>query len=330
MPQLAPIIDRFAQRHALVVGDVMLDEYLHGYVERISPEAPVPVVSLRERVVRPGGAANVALNRAALGASVDLVGLRGRDEAGAALVAAITQAALSAESLVASDGRRTTRKARVMSGGQQLLRVDTEDTHPAEEPETAALAEAVAVALDRRVPDVIVLQDYDKGTLTPGLITRVCDLAAARGVPVVVDPKARNFWCYRGVALFKPNLKELAEALTDVAFGQVTLEVLEAGHEALARRLGHERSLVTLGARGAYLRRGTEPGRLLPAHPREVADVCGAGDSVAATAALALAVGADDEALLSLANLAGGLACEHVGVRPVGARALREALPLNG
>ena len=317
MPDLLAAVRDFSRLRALVVGDVMLDEYLWGDVERISPEAPVPVVALRDRVLRPGGAANVALNVAALGAGVTLIGLRGDDEAGVSLGRALREAGLDDATLVATPRRRTTRKARVMSGGQQLLRVDTEDTHPADAEEVELAWAAAREAAARHRPDVIVLEDYDKGALTPELIARVTELARSSGIPVAVDPKARNFWAYRGVALFKPNLKELTEALPALE-GEPELNArLDAGHEALRERLAHERSLVTLGAGGAYLRSGTGAGARVAAHPREVADVCGAGDSVIAVASLALAGGLPDASLLGLANLAGGLACEHVGVRPV-------------
>lgn len=295
----------------------MLDEYLHGAVERVSPEAPVPVVTLRQRVLRPGGAANVALNALALGAAVELIGLRGQDEAGRALRSALTEYGLTSTNLIDSPARRTTRKARVMSAGQQLLRVDTEDTHPATDEERERLSRAIREAFERSAPDVVICEDYDKGTLTPTLIEELVRLAARVGAPVAVDPKARNFWSYRDVALFKPNLKELLDALPELGPGPLSAADLALADERLRERLGHGRSLITLGAGGAYINDGSGSGLRLAAHPREVADVCGAGDSVIAAAALALAAGAGDGDILALANLAGGLACEHVGVRPV-------------
>lgn len=328
-PQVTELIRSFGALRALVIGDVMLDEYLYGSVERISPEAPVPVVSLARRALRPGGAANVALNALALGAEVDLIGLRGDDEPGQALEAALAEHGLPLAGLITSDTRRTTRKARVLSAGQQLLRVDTEDTHPASDEEVARLAEAFDRCFAESAPDVVICEDYDKGSLSAELIEHVLSRAGAAGVPVAVDPKATNFWRYRGVALFKPNRKELLDALPELEPERTTGLNLDAAHHRLRQTLGHGRSLITLGSQGAYLNGGEGPGLRVAAHPREVADVCGAGDSVIAAASLALAAGAKDADLLALANLAGGLACEHVGVRPVTAPQLLAATALT-
>ena len=326
---LLELVRSFRTLRVLVIGDVMLDEYLYGDVERISPEAPVPVVSLARRAMRPGGAANVALNARALGAAVELIGLRGDDEPGLALQTALVDHGLPATGLIASRTRRTTRKARVLSGGQQLLRVDTEDTHAASADEATRLAEAFDRCFAERAPDIVICEDYDKGGLSVEVIDHVIARAHAAGVPVAVDPKATNFWRYGGVALFKPNRKELVDALPELEREPGVELDLNAAHRRLRQTLGHDRSLVTLGAEGAYLNGGDGPGLRVAAHPREVADVCGAGDSVIAAAALTLAAGGDDGALLTLANLAGGLACEHVGVRPVGAEQLLAAAALT-
>ena len=322
--RLLHLVDAFRQKRVLVIGDVMLDEYLYGQVDRVSPEAPVPVVAMRAREAQPGGAANVALNVAALGARVELVGLCGRDETAEQLQRALMASGLTPDGLVASPERRTTRKTRVMAQGQQLLRLDTEDEDPTTASELELLWRQLEAAIARK-PDVIVFEDYDKGALSAELIARVVGDARAAGIPTVVDPKLRNFWSYQGVTLFKPNLKEIRAALPGEHIHPSDVETLRRGHEALRKRLGQSGSLITLGAEGAYLERG-DFSRHVPAHRRRIADVCGAGDTVVATAALALASGATEAELLDLANLAGGLACEYVGVHPIEREDFRRGL----
>ena len=313
--RLLEIVDAFAGLRALVIGDVMLDEYVYGRVERVSPEAPVPVVALQRREAQPGGAANVALNLASLGADVSLVGLRGDDETGERLAERLAAAGLDGRHLVTSPTRRTTRKTRVMAQGQQLLRVDTEDDAPPSPEEEGLLWAAIGPLLAAK-PDVVVFEDYDKGVVSAALIARVVAAARERGIPTVVDPKLRNFWDYAGVTLFKPNLKEIRAALPGHVIDAGDEGSLAAGDARLRERLGHGSSLITLGAGGAFLG-GADFRALVPAHRRRIADVCGAGDTVVATAALALAAGAAPGDLLALANLAGGLACEYVGVHPI-------------
>jgi rfaE bifunctional protein kinase chain/domain len=315
---LLELIHKFAGKRVLVLGDVMLDEYLMGSVDRVSPEAPVPVVSLKSRESKPGGAANVALNINALGAEAILVGLIGNDDAGASLVEALSLNEIDANYLVKSSDRRTTRKARVMSQGQQLLRVDTEDAQVPSDTERSELLEQVNACLTFGGIDVILFQDYDKGVLDEALIQAVIKIAQDADIPTVVDPKARNLWFYRGVTLFKPNLKEVSAALPALVIDKGEVTSLKAAHQALQKLLNHEQSLITLGSGGAFLAFAENQHELLAAHPRRIADVCGAGDSVVAVAALALAVHADPNDLLELSNLAGGLTCEYVGVHPIG------------
>ena len=313
---LTGVIERFGGLRALVIGDLMLDEYLVGEVERVSPEAPIPIVRLRERDARLGGAANVANNLQGLGADVALCGLVGNDEAGQTLRGLCDSLGLRQNLLVESATRRTTRKARVLSRGQQLLRVDTEDTAETTEAERAALTSCLERAFGKRDFDVVLFEDYDKGCLDAELIATVVEAARRSGAKTVVDPKHRNFWAYRDVDLLKPNLAELSAALDDSAL-VIDAPALDRAHARVQARLGHGRTLVTLGAAGAYLSRGGDAGLLAPTLARSVVDVCGAGDSVAAAVALGLAAGASDAQLLHLANLAGALACAHVGVWPL-------------
>ena len=235
--RLLSIVDGFAGMRVLVLGDVMLDEYVYGEVDRVSPEAPVPVVALRTRESQPGGAANVALNVAALGASVKLVGLCGEDATAVQLKAALAAVDIDGSLLVGTPSRRTTRKTRIMAQGQQLLRVDTEDDAPTTAVELDLLWDRIGKLVEEQ-PDVIIFEDYDKGVLCAELIARTVAAATAKGVPTVVDPKLRNFWSYGGVTLFKPNLKEIRSALPGELIDPSDVASLRRGHEALRTRLG--------------------------------------------------------------------------------------------
>jgi rfaE bifunctional protein kinase chain/domain len=309
------IADAFGRTTALVVGDVMVDAYLWGRVDRISPEAPVPVVQVTRRSARLGGAANVARNLHALRARPIVVSVIGDDDHARTLEQLLQEEGLAADGVVRSKHRRTTVKTRIISGHQHVVRVDEEmdaDITGAEEDLLLARVEAL-IRTER--PGVIVMEDYNKGVLTERVITGTIALAKAAGVPVAVDPKKENFFAYRGVDLFKPNLKELREGLkTDIKAGELA-DVRRAVAQ-LEQRLGNTISLITLSEHGVYAHSGTEE-FTAPAHPRSIADVSGAGDTVIAVAALLLAQGAPLATLAGWANLAGGLVCEHVGVVPV-------------
>ncbi|MFZ1689216.1 MAG: bifunctional ADP-heptose synthase [Flavobacteriales bacterium] len=300
---------------ALVVGDVMLDAYLWGRVERISPEAPVPVVRVTERSGRLGGAANVALNVRALGATPVVLSVTGADDDGARLAELFKQSGLPENGLIASTRRQTTVKTRVISGHQHIVRVDDETDAELDDADAAALIARADELFAQRKPDVVILEDYDKGVLTERTIAALIALSKKHNVPVAVDPKKRNFFAYRGVDLFKPNLKELREGLkTEIKPGD-RKSVKEAVLE-LERRLGNAASLITLSEHGVYAHAGKEE-HTLKAHTREIADVSGAGDTVIAVAALCLAQRSGLRELAALSNLAGGLVCEHVGVAPI-------------
>ena len=307
--------DRVAETTALVVGDVMLDAYLWGRVERISPEAPVPVVHVTERSERLGGAANVALNMRSLGAKPIVVSVIGNDSHADQLHRMFTERGLSTDGLLRSAERRTTVKTRVISGHQHIVRVDEEieaDLPPADE--RSLLAHIGKLIAEHR-PGVIVLEDYNKGVLTEAVIEGVIKVARANSIPTAVDPKKKNFFAYKGVDLFKPNLKELREGLkTEIIAGDVNSVRTAVLH--LEERLGNAASLITLSEHGVYVHGGTEE-HLIPAHRRTIADVSGAGDTVIAVAALCLAIGSDLRTLAAWSNLAGGLVCEQVGVVPI-------------
>lgn len=305
----------FAGKTVLVLGDVMLDRFIYGAVDRISPEAPVPVIAVEKETAMLGGAGNVARNVAALGAKAVLIGLVGQDDAGAALRGMIdAEPGLDAE-LVADAKRRTTEKVRYISGSHQMLRVDREDRGPGD---AATLLAAFKARLASA--DVVVLSDYAKGVLTAEVVRGAIDAARAAGKPVVVDPKSRDFARYDGATLIKPNRKEAAEATGIIDNSDEASE--DAGAAILAMAPGLEAALITRGGAGMTLSvRGEAPVHL-PATAIEVFDVSGAGDTVAATLALSVAAGASLADAAHLANLAGGLVVAKLGTDVVTAAEL--------
>lgn len=308
-------LDKFSGITALVVGDVMLDAYLWGRVDRISPEAPVPVVQVTRRSARLGGAANVALNLHALGAKAVVAGVTGQDAHGETLHELMGDQGLSTEGLFRTGDRPTTVKTRIISGGQHVVRVDEEVVSDlAGKQEEAFLKHAVQLLRKLR-PGVVIFEDYDKGSLTPSVITGLINEATQLGIPVAVDPKRRHFFDFRGVDLFKPNLNELREGLK-VELPAGDMDLLREAATLLEARLGNKASLITLSEHGIYARSAGEE-TIIPAHRRSIADVSGAGDTVIAVAALCLAGGLPLAEIAAWANLAGGLVCEQVGVVPV-------------
>ena len=301
-----------AQAHRIaIVGDAMLDVYLRGDVDRISPEAPVPVVRVRERELALGGAANVANNVIALGARCELVCTVGADTAGASVRAMLDAARAETRSLVVTK-RPTTTKTRVVARSQQMLRFDEEDDADAFDVELSALLAAVEQAVSEA--DALVLEDYNKGVLIPGVITHAIATARRRGVPVVVDPKYRNFFAYRGATVFKPNRRELEAALG----AAVDLEHPEA-LPSMLERLGTENLLLTLGERGMALVGGDGDVFRIPTSAREVYDVVGAGDTVTAFLAVMLAAGATMREAAVIANYAAGVEVGKLGAATVSA-----------
>ncbi len=299
----------------LVVGDVMLDAYLWGRVDRISPEAPVPVVQVTERSARLGGAANVALNLRSLGAVPLVVSTIGSDAAGETLAQCFLDSTLDSVGLVRSKARTTTVKTRVISGHQHVVRVDEEMTDDLAQADEEALLKRVSQLITDRRPAAVVLEDYNKGVLTPYTIDRIIAAAHAAGIPVAVDPKTKNFLAYRGVDLFKPNLKELREGLK-VDVHAADLPSVRNAVQRLENALGNKATMVTLSEHGVYAH-DAQGEHVIAAHPRKIVDVSGAGDTVIAVATLALAQGLSLAHVAALSNLAGGLVCEEVGVVPI-------------
>lgn len=319
-PDIDDIFQAFQQLKVLIVGDVMLDAYIWGKVERISPEAPVPVVNARKREVRLGGAANVALNIQALGATPLLCAVVGEDAYGKQFCDLLTQQQISTDSIVMSPGRATTVKERILAGSQHMLRVDSEDDSLLDETESIHLMQCIEKTLPQA--DVIIFQDYDKGVLDEERIRKIILLARKYNIPTAVDPKKRNFLSYKNTTLFKPNLKELREGLkiqtlqltqtTGSDFAQAAI-IEAAGY--LKKYLQVSSVLVTLSEHGVYI--SAEEDHFLPAHIRQIADVSGAGDTVISIASLCLALKLPPHRLAQLANLGGGIVCEYAGVVPI-------------
>ena len=294
-----------------VIGDVMLDTYWWGHVERISPEAPVPVVSIDKREQRIGGAGNVALNLKSLGAQVSVLTVLGNDDDGLLLRKVLKEKNISDAGIHISDNRITTNKIRIISRNQQMMRLDSEHTDDLGDNDEASFFKLIREYIDKENPDVIILQDYNKGVLTSSLIAKIIEVCNTKNIITAVDPKRKNFFNYKQVTLFKPNLKEVKESL-NILSDQVDENYLENIHYELSKKLNHQISLITLSEKGMYFKSLNEVG-IIPSHRRNIADVSGAGDTVIAVAALVLAASKNQRLMAEIANIAGGLVCEEVG-----------------
>lgn len=315
--RLATLLAAAAHQHVVIVGDAMLDMYLRGDVDRISPEAPVPVVRVRERRLALGGAANVAQNVAALGAACDLVAVVGDDTTGQTLRERLDTGGMQSRSLV-TVARPTTTKTRVMARSQQLVRFDEEDDADLNEADITR----VLGAIERALPSAtsLVFEDYNKGVLVPAVIEGAISMARSRNLPIVVDPKFRNFFAYRGATVFKPNRRELESALG----AAVDLEHPAALPSTFAR-LGVEHLLLTLGERGMALVSADGVVHRVPTTAREVYDVVGAGDTVTAYLATMLAAGATALEAAIVANYAAGVEVGKLGAATVSGDEVLEA-----
>lgn len=309
------LFQQFNNLNILIIGDVMMDSYLWGSVERISPEAPVPVISVNKKENRLGGAANVALNVQSLEATPIICAVIGDDKEGDEFLNLLVRQGLSTEGIIRLPARPTTVKTRVISHNQQMIRIDAEVDNEISAQDSRNLISLISEIINKEKIDAIVFEDYDKGVISDYLIKEVVDLARSKKIVTVVDPKKRNFLNYKGVTLFKPNLKELREGLR-IDIDAQNHQALELAVEKLQNTLQCEMVMVTLSEQGVYINSGTEK-RIIPAHIRNIADVSGAGDTVIATTAVCLAAGFDAFTTAAIANLAGGLVCEYVGVVPV-------------
>ena len=313
--RLKTIVDAFPDQRILVIGDVMIDAYCWGKVDRISPEAPVPVVAVNQWDYRLGGAANVALNAMALEARVAVCSVVGNDSHGKRCLELFAENGIDTQALIESNDRPTTVKTRVIAAGHHLVRIDEEVTFALNDNEENRLLKAFNEAVHSFKPNVIVLEDYNKGVLTPKVIAEVIGLAQSLNIPTTVDPKKDHFLSYTHCTLFKPNLKELKEGLKIDVNPKDAVSVRDALN-TLNQSLKAKMSMVTLSEYGIAIWDGNDLFQET-AHVRKIVDVSGAGDSVIAVASLALSAGASQNESAQLSNLAGGLVCEKVGVVPI-------------
>lgn len=304
------LFEEFSAYKVAIVGDVMLDTYLWGNVDRISPEAPVPIVTLIKKDYRLGGAANVALNIRALNVTADIFSVIGDDEDGRLLVNLFEKEGIGTGNLLKSNKRVTTNKSRIISRSQHMLRMDAEITHDLDEDDERRLLDAIEIYLHQAKPQVLVLEDYNKGVLTDKVIRSVVGICNELGIITTVDPKRKNFFSYQDVSIFKPNLKEVREALNLIS-ARPDLPSLDHIHGLLFEKLNHQVSLITLSENGVFYH-GRETG-IVPTHIRNISDVSGAGDTVIAVASLVYAATRNEKLMAEIANIAGGLVCEEVG-----------------
>jgi rfaE bifunctional protein kinase chain/domain len=316
---LLDIISGFSGKKICVIGDLMVDEYLIGEVSRISPEAPVPVVGIKRRELRPGGAANVALNLASLGIVPYLIGVVGNDGMGRRLADMLSGKGLREDFIVTEEKRITTRKTRVLAENQHITRVDQEELRPVSEATRAEIYRRFEIAL--KEADAVIIEDYNKGLLSAEIIGDIIEIANAAGKIITVDPKKENFFAYKNVTLFKPNVKEAEEATGKPMQRE---EELEKHGKELQRKLNCKYLLITRGGSGMSL--FTDKVLHVPTLARQVSEVSGAGDTVISALTGALTAGASAEDAAIMANLAAGYVVEQVGIVPITKEILRRRI----
>lgn len=316
------LFNKIADLKVGVVGDVMLDTYWWGKVDRISPEAPVPVVALKNKEYRIGGAGNVALNLVALQAKTTLFSIVGDDREADVLIDLLNQNHINTGYLVRSSKRITTNKTRVMSRNQQMMRLDSEITSDILATDAKEMLDYFEHYVLTEKPDVVIFEDYNKGVLSEDVIEQLISICNKNSIITSVDPKKKNFFAYKGVTIFKPNLKEVYEGL-NIAADNIDQAFLQGIHQSLTDRLGNKISLITLSEKGMFYQEASQA-ELIPSHIRNIADVSGAGDTVIAIASLVYATSKNIQLAAGIANIAGGLVCEEVGTAAINPQKLQE------
>lgn len=319
--RLIEIVNRFDKAKVLVIGDVMMDEYIWGDVSRISPEAPVPVVKVMKETFIPGGAANVVRNINSLGGKVYLVGIIGNDSLGKKLKKTLTKSGVSTRSLIIDRSRPTTRKTRIIAHSQQVVRIDKEKTDSATSPIRKRLMNALERFINRM--DIIIVSDYGKGIITPSILKKIFSLASKSKKKVVIDPKVGHFRDYRGATILTPNKNEARVALGGVLTEE---ESIHSIGKKILRELDLEALLITRGAEGMSLFQKDKKVIDIPTVAQEVYDVTGAGDTVTAVLALGLATGADFLSSARIANFAAGIVVREIGAATVSKKELLERI----
>ncbi|MGN6618205.1 MAG: bifunctional heptose 7-phosphate kinase/heptose 1-phosphate adenyltransferase [Ilyomonas sp.] len=315
MTDFDKLFNSIADVRVAVVGDVMLDTYWWGTVERISPEAPVPVVTMNKREQRIGGAGNVALNTVSLGAETTLFSVVGDDTDGDILINLLQQEHIDTKYIVHSNERITTNKIRIIGRNQQMMRLDAEVTNDISAETEENIISSFTSFVKRHKPGVVIFEDYNKGVLTPNLIQSLIRVCKESGIVTTVDPKRKNFFAFKEVDIFKPNLKEVKEGL-NLLVEDINEEQLKNIHCELNAILHHNISLITLSERGLFFEKGNYA-KIIPSHIRNIADVSGAGDTVIAVASVIYAATKDITLAAEMANLAGGIVCEEVGTAAI-------------
>jgi len=325
------LLPNFDDLHILVLGDVMIDRYQYGKVTRISPEAPIPVVELQQAEDRLGGAANVALNLLALGAHVSIISLSGNDDESNNLEVLYNRYPQIDYRLIKDPTRKTTVKTRILAQNQHLLRIDHESTHDVSEAVGNNIIEVLTNQIKTAKVDAIILQDYNKGFLTAPLISEIITMSNAKDIPTFVDPKIKNFFAYKGCTVIKPNKKEIIEACSSIA-GNIksnNLPEIQALEKAMRHELNNTVSFVTLGSEGIYTATSTDNG-LYTTSPRNIADVCGAGDTVLSILTLCYLKKMPLSIIAQICNAGGGQVCEKPGVVQIDRKSLaKEILKSN-
>ena len=305
------LFEEISRLKVAIIGDVMLDTYWWGNVERISPEAPVPVVLLNEKEKRIGGAGNVALNVQALGASVALLSILGDDEDGSQLKNLLRENNVDTRFILESKNRITTNKIRIISRNQQMMRLDAETLEDLNFSDEEKLNNQIEKFILNEKPDLVILEDYNKGILTEKIITHTIQICNQNNVLTAVDPKKKNFFSYKNATLFKPNLAEVFSGL-NLLPEAVSEELMCRIHTLLNSALNHSASLITLSEKGVFYQQEAHK-KIIPSHRRNIADVSGAGDTVIAVAALVYATTKNIDLSAKISNIAGGIVCEQVG-----------------
>ena len=309
------LFDNFNKLNVLIIGDVMIDSYYFGKVDRISPEAPVPVVSVQQKENRLGGAANVALNIQELGANPILCSVIGNDDDAKLFDSLLKSKQLSSEGILNSNSRITTVKTRIIGNNHQMLRVDAEMDKELDNNDKTLLIEKITSLINSKKIDAVVFEDYDKGIISQQVIDKIVLLCNEKKIPTTVDPKKRNFLHYHNVSLFTPNLKELREGL-NIEINPKELTEINDAINLLNNHLNNDITFITLSERGVFIANQTKQHHE-KAHIRNISDVSGAGDTVISVATLCLALNQPIQTIAALSNLAGGIVCEKVGVVPI-------------
>ena len=316
------VFSKFSELKVLVIGDAMIDNYLWGKVDRISPEAPIPIVTVTKQENRLGGAGNVSMNIQALGATPILVSILGNDEKGRIFEELMEEKKLPRQGIFIDPSRITTVKTRIISGGQQISRVDHEISILIDASFEKLIFDKISSIINSEKINIVIFVDYDKGLITPSLIRNVVELAKSNNILISADPKNRNFNHYQQVDLFKPNFKEFKEGLK-LTSDKTDMEELKRVSEKFKKENQIGLLFITLSELGVFLTNGVKQ-NYYPAQVRDIADVSGAGDTVIATASLCLAIGLPTPFMAQLSNLAGGLVCEKLGVVPIDPEQLKK------